>query len=446
MTFTSALIWLVAICIGGYLFRMAGRAIPWSRKWLREYFRDMPYTVAFGFALMVACLYGAVVVYFFNEKATFFRWAVNGFIIFAIAAYLFRLLGRAVGTEDTKKLFRQMPLTASFGILTILIYAFLALFAGQVTLNSIFIVAFGGLAISVLCYYFGSPNLYRTSFISTLCMTGLFVFMALVVGPLAPYGESEIFAKINVLPGGDPATGGDPQFPLGTDQLGRDLLSRLIFGAQNTVGIAFITTCLAFLIGATFGFLAAILGGWLDQVVSRVVDVLMAIPALIFALLLMTIASAWAGTNGSALTFYMVIIIAVIDSTRVFRLARAVGTNIVVMDYIEAAKLRGESLMYLIFREVLPNATAPLLAEFGLRFCFVFLTIASLSFLGVGIQPPAADWGTMVRDLSQFINFAAFSPLTAALPLMAAGAIALLTVAVNFVVDWMLHRSSGLKE
>ena len=142
----------------------------------------------------------------------------------------------------------------------------------------------------------------------------------------------------------------------------------------------------------------------------------------------------------------MVVIIAVLDSTRVFRLARAVGMNIVVMDFFEAAKLRGEKMSYLIFKEILPNAYAPLLAEFGLRFCFVFLTIAALSFLGIGIQPPLADWGTMVKDLSQFINFAAFSPLTAALPLMAAGAIALLTVAVNFVVDWMLHRSSGLKE
>ena len=160
----------------------------------------------------------------------------------------------------------------------------------------------------------------------------------------------------------------------------------------------------------------------------------------------MTIATAWAGSERSLLTIYMVVIIAVLDSTRVFRLSRAVGMNIVVMDFFEAAKLRGENMAYLIFKEILPNAYAPLLAEFGLRFCFVFLTIASLSFLGVGIQPPLADWGTMVKDLSQFINFAAFSPLTAALPLLAAGAIALLTVAVNFVVDWMLHRSSGLKE
>ena len=142
----------------------------------------------------------------------------------------------------------------------------------------------------------------------------------------------------------------------------------------------------------------------------------------------------------------MVLIIAVIDSTRVYRLARAVGQNIVVMDYIEAAKLRGEGLGYLVFKEILPNATAPLLAEFGLRFCFVFLTIAALSFLGVGIQPPLADWGTIVRDLAAFINFAQFAPLAAVTPLLAAGVIALLTVAVNFVVDWMLHKSSGLKE
>jgi peptide/nickel transport system permease protein len=220
----------------------------------------------------------------------------------------------------------------------------------------------------------------------------------------------------------------------------------LIFGAQNTVGIAFVTTLLAFFIGISLGFLAATIGGVLDQVLSRIVDMLMSIPQLIFALLLMTIATTWFGSQKTVITLMMILIIAVLDSTRVFRLSRAVGMNIVVMDFFEAAKLRGEKMSYLIFREIAPNAFAPLLAEFGLRFCFVFLTIASLSFLGVGIQPPLADWGTMVRDLSNFINFAMLSPLTAALPLMAAGAIALLTVAVNFVVDWMLHRASGLKE
>lgn len=385
--------WAVAICILGWAFRFAGRKIQWTSEALNIYFRDMTLMVGIGFVFGVVLLY-VVFHYYFIEESTFFRWAVQGFVIAAAASWLFWTLGRYAGTSASRKIFRQMPLTAAFGILTIMMYAILSIFAGAI----------------------------------------------------APYGQEEIFEKINVLPGGDPATGGDPRFLLGTDQLGRDLLSRLIYGGQNTVGIAFMTTILAFLIGSTFGFLAATLSGWFDQAVSRVVDALMAIPQLIFALLLLTIATAWAGSNKELITIYMVVIIAVLDSTRVFRLARAVGFNIVVMDYIEAAKLRGERLSYLIFREILPNAYAPLLAEFGLRFCFVFLTIAALSFLGIGIQPPLADWGTMVRDLSQFINFAQFSPHTAALPLMAAGAIALLTVGVNFVVDWMLHKSSGLKD
>ncbi|SLN33953.1 ABC transporter permease [Pseudooctadecabacter jejudonensis] len=390
---------LIGLLIGAYVFRLGGQAVTGNAP----KFRDMSFGEAFGFVFGAALLVWALYYYFQpkvldtgvpNAGVVFFRWAVQGFIIAAIAAFVFRFLGRMVGTEGTKKLFRSMPLTAAFGILVIIIYAVVAVFAGVI----------------------------------------------------APYGQAEILGAANVMAGGDPALGGNPDYPLGTDQIGRDILSRLIFGAQNTVGIAFITTCLAFFIGGSLGFLAATLQGWLDQLLSRGVDVLMAIPSLIFALLLMTIASVWANELGIPLTIFMVLIIAVIDSTRVYRLARAVGLNIVVMDYIEAAKLRGEGLGYLVFKEILPNAMAPLLAEFGLRFCFVFLTIAALSFLGVGIQPPLADWGTMVRDLAPFINFAAFAPTAAVTPLLAAGAIALLTVAVNFVVDWMLHKSSGLKE
>lgn len=393
----SILLWIIGIIAGlmagGWIIRFLGRAINLPSKQANNYFRDMPYLASIGLAVGVFAL--CVVVYFYFIAPTpFFVWAVNGFIFFAILAFIFRFLGRSIGSEGSKKLFRQMPLTAAFGILIIIVYAITSIFAGVI----------------------------------------------------APYGQEEVFAKANLLPGGDAATGGDPAHLLGTDQIGRDILSRIIYGAQNTVGIAFITTCLAFLIGTTMGFLAAIKGGWIDQLTSRIVDALMAIPQLIFALLLMTIATAWAGSNGFLVTVYMVLIIAVLDSTRVYRLSRAVGLNIVVMDYIEAAKLRGETLSYLVFKEILPNAFAPLLAEFGLRFCFVFLTIASLSFLGIGIQPPLADWGTMVKDLAAFINFAQFSPLTAALPLMAAGAIALLTVGVNFVVDWMLQKTSGLKE
>jgi len=307
-------------------------------------------------------------------------YIVGLLIVAGIAAWLFRQALVMALPRQGSLLAASMPLTASFGLLMIIIY----------------------------------------------------IFVALAAPVIAPYGEAEVFERINALPGDD------PRFSLGTDQIGRDLLTRLIYGARNTIGIAFITTVLAFALGAFAGFLAATVGGWLDQLLSRTVDALMAIPQLIFALLLITI-------FGQS-TLNMILVIAVLDSTRVFRLARAVAVNIVVMDYIEAAQLRGERLPYLIFREILPNATAPLIAEFGLRFCFVFLLIASLSFLGLGIQPPLADWGTMVRELSQFINFASFDLLTGSLPLMPAGAIALLTVSVNFVVDWMLHKSSGLKE
>jgi peptide/nickel transport system permease protein len=225
---------------------------------------------------------------------------------------------------------------------------------------------------------------------------------------------------------------------LGTDQIGRDVLSRLIFGARNTIGIALATTFLAFLIGGSLGLIAAINRGWLDQLISRGVDVLMAIPSLIFALMLLSIfgSSAWS----------LIMIIAVIDSTRVFRLTRAVAVNVAVMDYVEAATVRGEGLGWIMRKEILPNIMPPLVAEFGLRFCFVFLTIASLSFLGVGIQPPTADWGSMVRETAQLIQFAKYDIKAALTPLIPAGAIALITVGVNFLVDWFLQKSSGLRD
>ena len=288
------------------------------------------------------------------------------------AGWLFRGIAMRLAPAGAKRELGTAPLTASFGMLMILVYILVAVFAPLI----------------------------------------------------APFPERAVVGT-EYMPW-------DSVHLLGTDNLGRDMLSRLIFGARNTVGIAFATTVLAFLIGSVFGMLAATVSGWLDQGMSRLVDVLMAIPALIFALLLLTIF----GT--SILT--LILVIAVIDSTRVYRLARSVALNIVVMEYIEAAKLRGEGLWRLITREILPNALAPLVAEFGLRFCFVFLAISALSFLGLGLQPPMADWGSMVKENATLI---AFGDIT---PLLPAGAIALLTVSVNFVVDWQLHRASGLKE
>jgi len=263
-----------------------------------------------------------------------------------------------------------------------------------------------------------------------MTVIAIYMFFAIFAPLLAPYGEAEIF-PMSYAPWSD-------EFMFGTDQLGRDVLSRLIYGAQNTIGIAVATTFLAFLIGGCLGLAAAISQNWLDHLLSRTVDVLMAIPSLIFALMLLSM-------FGSSAT-NLIIIIAVLDSTRVFRITRAVSLNVVVMDYVEAAKLRGEGLGWIMRREILPNIMPPLVAEFGLRFCFVFLTIAALSFLGVGIQPPTADWGSMVRETAGLIQFAEYDLTAALTPMLPAAAIALLTVAVNFVVDWFLHKSSGLKD
>ena len=247
---------------------------------------------------------------------------------------------------------------------------------------------------------------------------------------LSPYGEAEIFPQ--------PFAPWSNEHIVGTDQIGRDILSRLIYGARNTIGIALATTLLAFAIGGGLGLIAAINRGWIEQLLSRMVDVLMAIPSLIFALMLLSI------FGSTALN--LIFIIAALDATRVFRLTRAVALNVVVMDYVEAARLRGEKLGWIMRREILPNILPPLIAEFGLRFCFVFLTIAALSFLGVGIQPPTADWGSMVRDNASLIQFAQYDIKGAITPLLPAAAIALLTVAVNFVVDWFLHKTSGLRD
>jgi peptide/nickel transport system permease protein len=260
--------------------------------------------------------------------------------------------------------------------------------------------------------------------ILTYAMVGIFA------PALAPHGEAEVFAE--------PYAPWSSKFIFGTDQIGRDIFSRMIFGARNTVGIAVATTLLAFFIGGSLGLAAAIDRGWLDQFLSRTVDVLMAIPSLIFALVLLSI-------FGSTVT-NLIMIIAVLDSTRVFRLTRAVALNVVVMDYVEAARLRGEGLSWIMRCEILPNILPPLIAEFGLRFCFVFLSIAALSFLGVGIQPPTADWGSMVRDNASLIQFAQYDLKAGLTPLLPAAAIALLTVAVNFVVDWFLHKTSGLRD
>jgi len=258
----------------------------------------------------------------------------------------------------------------------------------------------------------------------------IYVLAAIFAPWIAPYGESEVVGKA-YQPSG-------PDFWLGTDQIGRDLFSSLIFGARTTIGIALITTLLSFLIGGTLGILTALKRGWLDQGISRIVDAFLSIPVLIMALMLLAV-------FGKSIVM-LVLILALLDSTRVFRLARATALNVVVMDYVEAARLRGEGTGWIIFREVLPNILPPMITEFGLRFCFVFLTISALSFLGVGIQPPTADWGSMVAESKTLITFPVRTFPYIPAPFYPAIAIALLTVAINFVVDWFLHKTSGLRD
>jgi len=257
-----------------------------------------------------------------------------------------------------------------------------------------------------------------------LAVVGLFIVISLFTPWIAPYSESA-----NV--GG---TWDEPSMKMifGADQIGRDMLTRMMYGSRMTIGVALAITTLSFIIGILTGLVSAVVGGYVDVFFTRLVDVMLSIPSLIFALIIL-------GVFGSSIPT-LIMTIAVLDSTRVFRLSRALGMNLTVMEYVEAARLRGEGLWWVITREILPNAWAPLVFEFGLRFCFNFLFIAGLSFLGLGIQPPYADLGGMVRENAAAINFGMMAPI------YPATAIALLTVSVNLVVDWMLSidaRPSG---
>jgi peptide/nickel transport system permease protein len=246
------------------------------------------------------------------------------------------------------------------------------------------------------------------------------LFVVAFAGVLAPYSETELVTDVWAPPSGENWLGGD--------QLGRDMLTRILYGARTTISIAFIATLLSFTMGIIAGFTAAVVGGIIDTLLSRIVDALMAIPTLILALVVISVL----GTE----IYVLIGVIAVLDSTRVFRLSRAIAMDVAVMEYVEAARLRGERLWWIMTREVLPNTVMPLIAEFGLRFAFAFLFIASLSFLGLGIQPPLADWGGMVRENATAIIYGI------AAPLYPAAAIAALAVAVNLVVDYILARQN----
>ena len=237
---------------------------------------------------------------------------------------------------------------------------------------------------------------------------------------IAPYSPYEFVARTPYLPIGG-------EFVFGTDYLGRDVLSRLVHGARLTIGMAFAATCIATAVGSVLGLVAALKGGVVDAVLSRGNDALLSIPTIMMGLVVIA-------ALGSSISI-LVGTTGLIYASSVFRIARALGMNLRVMDFVVAARARGEGMRWLLFQEVLPNAALPLLVDFGVRFTFAVLFMSSLSFLGLGVQPPQADWGSMVRDSMPALSSGSLVPLVPAF------AIASLTIGLNLILDEFATRS-----
>ena len=255
----------------------------------------------------------------------------------------------------------------------------------------------------------------------------VFWLIIIAIGPsIAPFHEMDMEGDDSFL---DAYAGEYGTFYLGTDYIGRDTYSRILFGARNTIGISLVATLLAYLVGITLGILAAVKGGWIDMGISRVNDAILALPTIMLGLIVIA-------AFGSSI-IVLILTAALIYATSVFRIARALGQDIMVQDFVEAAHARGEGVWWIIKSEVLPNAAMPLATDFGLRLVFVVLFISSLSFLGLGIQPPASDWGSMVRENLQGLTYGSYAAIWPAL------AIASFTIAINLIVDDISAKSGG---
>ena len=276
----------------------------------------------------------------------------------------------------------------------------------------------------------------------------ILVFWAIIVviGPwIAPYHEAEFLEEsLFIVPGsGEKYPDTDFQPPsrivlLGSDYMGRDTLSRILFGARTTIGISFIATILAYLIGVTLGIAAAV--GYrfqyrgftiieLDTVLSRLNDALLSIPSIMLGLVMIA-------ALGSTIPL-LIFLTGIIYAASVFRIARSLGQEVMVSDFVEAARVRGEGLWWIITREILPNVAMPLATDFGLRFVWVILFISALSFLGLGVQPPMSDWGSMVKENLPGLIYGSVAPLIPSL------AIATLTISVNMIVDDISAQTGG---
>jgi len=212
----------------------------------------------------------------------------------------------------------------------------------------------------------------------------------------------------------------------GSDYLGRDIFSRILMGARYTLGISLAAVSIACFSGIALGMTAAVAGGWVDSILSRFLDALNSIPSKLFGLVVV----AAVGSSIPALIGTL----SVIYTPGAFRFARALAVNVNTMDFMVVARIRGERLPYLIASEILPNILGPVLADLGLRFVFIVLLLSGLSFLGLGVQPPYADWGALVRENIAGLPFGAPAVIFPSL------AIASLTISVNLLIDNLPRR------
>ena len=269
-----------------------------------------------------------------------------------------------------------------------------------------------------------------------VCVVAFWMVIVIIGPSISPYHEADILDEaLFIVPGSDdlyPATDFQPPSKvvwLGTDYLGRDTLSRTLFGARTTIGISLISTLLAYIVGVTLGIAAAVAGNVLDTVLSRFNDAFLSIPSIMLALVMIA-------AIGSTIPI-LIMLTGLIYATSVFRIARALGLDVMVSDFVEAARVRGEGLWWIITREILPNVAMPMATDFGLRFVYIILFISSLSFLGLGVQPPQSDWGSMVRESLAGLPYGSIAPLVPAL------AIATLTIAINMIVDDVSAHAGG---
>jgi peptide/nickel transport system permease protein len=242
----------------------------------------------------------------------------------------------------------------------------------------------------------------------------LFIFLAIFGPSIAPHQFDELIRGAQRQPP-------SPEFPFGTDRLGRDIFSRVLWGAREIIVIPGVATLTAVMLGTILGLILGYYGGWLDEIVSRSLDSLLAIPALVLALVMV-------GTIGPS-NIGIIIVIVLLYVPIVTRVIRSATLNIRASGYIEAAKLRGESTSYILFREILPGVLPSLAVEGALRFSYAIFLTASLGFLGLGVQPPSPDWGRMVAEARP--NFSR-TPWELWFP---AAAIAVLVIGVNLLAD-----------